>query len=290
MNQRFTLDTHGRTSAIQAEGTSTHFVLPGMVNAHSHSFQRIMRGKVEKKQQGQGRDDFWSWRELMYQIAAQATAAELETIGTWCFLDCLKTGFTQVGEFHYVHHRPSGEPYEPPYHLGQCLMRAADNVGIRLTVLHAAYHWNGPEQPAQGAQKRFIFDSVEHYLAHVGNALNETKNSGHSQGLAIHSIRAVPESWLAPIAEYAVSHRLPLHVHAAEQEKELDVCQQAYGCSPIGLLAKHGVLGPHTTVIHGTHVNQSDIALLADSGATVCICPSTERNLGDGLALKDACC
>ncbi|MBL93023.1 MAG: formimidoylglutamate deiminase [Myxococcales bacterium] len=286
MDAKFSFASNGRltTPAAPIHSEGNYFTIPGMVNAHSHSFQRVMRGLVEKKQRGQGDDDFWSWRALMYEIASNASAEDLELIGTWCFLDCLKTGFTHVGEFHYVHHKPDGSRYTPSYHLSKCLMNAARKVGIQLTVLHTAYHWNGPDDPAKGAQRRFIFNSVEEYLRHVLHALEQDDIEPHKQGLAIHSIRAVPETWLRPIAEFCATHQLPLHVHAAEQRKELEICQKVYGTSPIGLLLKHGVLGPNTTVVHGTHVDSADLEAMATSGATVCICPSTERNLGDGLA------
>ena len=163
-------------------------------------------------------------------------------------------------------------------------MEAAAETGIRLTVLHTAYHWAGPSQPAQGAQKRFVFPSVDDFLQHVARALADGKPRFCDHGLAIHSIRAVPPSWLTPIAAFSQTHELALHIHACEQPQEVETCRQTYGSTPIQLLHDHGVLGPNTTLVHGTHVTEQDIELIARSGSKVCICPSTERNLGDGLA------
>jgi formiminoglutamate deiminase len=193
-----------------------------------------------------------------------------------------------VGEFHYVHHQPDGTFYKPSYLVAERIARAAQKVGIRLTLLHTAYHSNGPQTPATTAQKQFIFPDQAAFMKHVEAARKNINFSHVEHGVALHSIRACPREWMRPIADYARSQQLPLHVHAAEQTDELSMCQQAYGMSPIELLYTEGVLGHRTTVVHGTHVSKVDMELLAKTNTIVCICPSTERNLGDGMAPIEA--
>ena len=284
MKTAFHVSPNGHLNTTHPEGLmSGFFSMPGMVNAHSHSFQRAMRGLVETKHP-KHQDNFWSWREMMYAIASKASPDDFETLATWCFLDCLKSGFTEVGEFHYVHHRPDGTFYQPSYCVAERIARAARKVGIRLTLLHTAYHSNGPGISASPAQRQFIFPDAEAFLEHVQTARAKIGGAQIEHGVALHSIRACPREWMKPIAAYAKKEGLPIHVHAAEQTDELKMCQEAYGMSPIALLNSETVLGKQTTVVHGTHVSDLDIELLAQTQTMVCICPSTERNLGDGMA------
>jgi formimidoylglutamate deiminase len=253
--------------------------LPGFVNAHSHAFQRALRGRVEVRSADRPNDDFWAWRTAMYADAARITTDDVEALATWAYLDMLRAGFVAVGEFHYVHHGVHARPYATP-EMSLRLAKAAAKVGIRLVLLETAYARGGFNRPLTDAQKRFSFPSVDAYLAHV-NAVRAAV--GANVGLAIHSVRACPRDWIEAIADFSTRHRLPLHVHACEQRKELDECKAEHGVSPLALLDACKALTERTTVVHATHIDAQDIALLADRKVTVCVTPSTERNLGDGM-------
>lgn len=258
-------------------------VTPGFVNAHSHAFQRALRGFVERRAET-GTDSFWSWRAHMYQLVERLRPADVEAISAWCFRDMARAGYTAVGEFHYLHHDLGGATSDDPLALSAAVVAAARAVGLHLTLLETAYARPGFTGEATAAQKRFIFKNVESYLEHVDvSRARFAASDGVQVGLAIHSVRAVPRAWLGPIAAYAQAHDLPLHVHACEQRRELEECEAEYGCSPIALLEAEGVLSPRTVIVHGTHVTADDIARLATADAMVCLTPSTERNLGDGL-------
>ncbi len=205
-------------------------------------------------------------------------------------------GYGTVGEFHYVHHRPDGTPYEDPNALATTIAEAAQAAGLGIVLLPAAYHrngWDGADRPPHGGQVRFCDPDVDAFLARV-DALRAwaAGRPGVRVGIAAHSIRAVPASWLEAIAAYADEHRLVRHVHASEQRRELAECEAEHGCSPIELLHRIGFLGPRTSVIHAIHVSHADVARLAESRTIVVTCPTTEGNLGDGylpaLGYRDA--
>src|SRR5918999_5623561 len=202
-------------------------------------------------------------------------------------------GYGAVGEFHYVHHRPDGTPYDDPNAMAKALARAAQAAGLRIVLLPAAYARAGPGREPEPRQRRFCDPSAEAFLARV-DALREwaAGEDGVSVGVAAHSARAVPSDWLEAIAAYADEHGLARHVHASEQPRELEEVREEHGCSPIELLERTGFLGPRASVVHAIHVTPRDIELLSDSGATVVSCPTTEGNLGDGhpalLAFRDA--
>jgi formimidoylglutamate deiminase len=234
--------------------------IPGFVNSHSHAFQRALRGKSEGA-------DFWEWRELMLREAERHTPETVRGEYARVYGDMRRAGYTAVGEFHYLGVAEAFAAAE-----------AATEAGVELVLLHVAY--------ARGGIARFRQESVAEYL----RQLEELRNAGIRVGVAPHSVRACPESWLTELGRYAASEGLPLHVHADEQPREILECLDEYGVRPIQLLARADCLGPHTTVVHATHANGEEFDLLARSGARVCACPTTEANLGDGFLPVERLC
>jgi formimidoylglutamate deiminase len=252
--------------------------LAAMVNAHSHAFQRDLRGIGERSERAD--DDFWSWREGMYALAERLDPDGMREVAGRVYAEMAAAGYGAVGEFHYVHNRPDGTPYEDPNAMALAVVEAAAAAGLRIVLLPAAY--------ARGGHARFRDDTVEAYLARV----DALRAAGHAVGVAAHSVRAVPAEWLREIAAYAEIHGLVRHVHAHEQPRELEECEAEHGCSPIELLHRTGFLSERTTVVHGIHVSDRDVALVAETGTIVATCPTTEGNLGDGhfpaLRYRDA--
>ncbi|HEX2740411.1 MAG TPA: formimidoylglutamate deiminase [Rubrobacter sp.] len=249
---------------------------PGFVNDHSHAFQRGLRGRVERIEPSHPPDDFWTWRERMYALAENLTPESMREVSRRCYGEMLSAGYTSVTEFHYVHHRLDGTPYEDPNALAKAVALAAEDVGIRLLLLPVAY--------ARGGVSRFRDASVDTFLERV-DALRAWSEGRPlvEVGVAAHSVRAVPRAWLEEIGEYARREDLPIHTHADEQEREIEECQAEHGMRPVELLAQSGFLGPRTTIIHATHADGKELDLLAEHGASVCACPTTEGNLGDGF-------
>ncbi|MGA8531425.1 MAG: formimidoylglutamate deiminase [Acidobacteriaceae bacterium] len=269
-------------SAIDLPGKA---LLPGFVNIHSHSFQRLIRGKAESRAVS-GRD-FWSWRGTMYHAAAHLDQQQVYDVARMAFLEMLLAGTTTVGEFHYLHTAPDGRPYEDPNLLAKQVIAAAQSVGIRIVLLRCAYLRSGFELPRDPGQTRF-FETRDAFLDNTDALMRETPAEGNTQiGVAPHSIRAVPLRDLREIAAWARERRLPLHMHMAEQVAENEACVREYGATPVALLGKSGLLGPDWTAIHAIHITPDEIALLADAGATIGSCPTTERNLGDGILAAD---
>jgi formiminoglutamate deiminase len=275
--------TDGRITAVR-ENTATPppgaeilrgLTLPGLANAHSHAFHRALRGTVQV-----GSGTFWTWREIMYSFADKLTPDTYHALARAVYAEMALAGVTAVGEFHYVHHTPGGTPYADPNAMGEALVAAADEAGIRITLLDTAYVSSGFGQPPNHHQLRFSDGSAEAW-AERSSLL---KDRDHARiGAAIHSVRAVPAGQLATVARWAEERRAPLHVHLSEQTAENEACQAAHGCTPTRLLADHGVLGPRTTGVHNTHLTDEDIALLGDSRTGTCMCPTTERDLADGI-------
>ena len=247
-------------------------VLAGSGNAHSHAFHRALRGRTHD----QG-GDFWRWREQMYAVADRLTPDSYERLAEAVFAEMLVTGWTTVAEFHYVHHRPDGTPYEDPNAFGTALTRAASAVGIRLTLLDTLYLTSAPGKPLLPEQSRFGDGTAEAWLERW-QRLHQT----HAVGAAIHSIRAVSPDDIALVAE-RLPAEVPLHVHVSEQPAENEQSFAAYGRTPVQVLADAGALSPRTWLVHATHLTDADIALIADSGAGVVMCPTTEADLGDGI-------
>jgi formimidoylglutamate deiminase len=227
--------------------------LPGFVNAHSHTFQRALRGSAAG-------GDFWAWRETMLAEADRQTPELVRREYERTYREMLAAGYTAVGEFHYL-------GVEEAYSAAQ----AAEAAGMTFVLLHVAY--------ARGGLPRFRQDSVDEFIEQVDGL----RALGIAVGVAPHSVRACPAEWLEEIARYAASESLPLHVHADEQPKEIEECLAEHGCRPIELLARTGCLGERTTVVHATHADGAELDLLASAGATICVCPTTEADLGDGF-------
>src|SRR5215469_14415318 len=253
-------------------------LLPGFVNTHSHVFQRALRGHTHRPLSKE--DTFWTWRSAMYAEAQRLNPDLLYEEALATYREMLAAGYTSVGEFHYVHHQPGGQPYADPNAMSEALLQAGRDAGIRVVLLIAAYAQGGFKQPPEERQLRFRDASVDAYLDRV----EALRVAGVPIGVAPHSVRAVPEPWFRAIADYRRGHNLPLHVHADEQMGEIEQCRAAYNCTPIELLDRFGVLGTLTTIVHATHANATEIALLAHYGCTVCVCPTTEGDLGDGIA------
>jgi formimidoylglutamate deiminase len=264
--------------------------IPAMVNAHSHAFQIELRGVGERASPD---DDFWAWRTEMYRLAAKHDPDSMREIGTRTYATMASAGYGTVGEFHYVHHQPDGRPYDEPNAMAIALAEAARASGLQIVLLPAAYNRAGPGRPPTIAQRRFCDPDVDAFLSRIDNLRQwASERDGVHVGVAVHSVRAVPASWIEAIGEYAERHELVRHIHASEQRRELAECSQEHGCSPIELLDRCGFLGPRTSVVHGIHVSDHDLELLAGSSTIVVACPTTEGNLGDGhqpaLRYRDA--
>jgi formimidoylglutamate deiminase len=261
-------------------------LLPGFVNAHSHSFQRLIRGRSESRVTS-GRD-FWSWRGTMYHAAAQLAPQDVYDAARMAFLEMVLAGTTTVGEFHYLHTAPDGTPYDDQNLLGKQVIAAAQSVGIRIVLLRAAYFRSGYELPPDPGQTRF-FESPRAFLENMDALVGAypADSEGVSFGVAPHSIRAVPFSDFREIAAYARHKRLPIHMHMAEQVAENAACVKEYGLTPVALLGTEKLLGPDFTAVHAIHTDADEIAMLAEFAAGICACPTTERNLGDGILAAD---
>ncbi len=268
-------------------GTRAVVRVPAMPNAHSHAFQLDLRGAGERPAPAaHAADDFWSWRREMFRLAGALDPASMRAVAERAYAEMAAAGYGAVGEFHYVHHRPDGTPYDEGDPMAHAVAQAAVDQGLAIVLLPAAYHrdgWDGADRAPAAGQRRFCDPDVDAFLTRV-DALRRwaAGRAGVSVGVAAHSVRAVPESWLRAIAAYADEHGLVRHVHASEQRRELAECAAEHGCTPIELLHRTGFLGARTSVIHGVHVTDADVGLLATSDTIVVSCPTTEGNLGDG--------
>jgi formimidoylglutamate deiminase len=277
------------------ELSAARAAIPAMANAHSHAFQIALRGSGERPG-GAADDDFWSWRTEMFRVANHLDPASIGRLSGRAFSEMAAAGYGAVGEFHYVHHRPDGSPYDDPNALAKAVATAATAAGLEIALLPAAYHrggWDGGDLPPAPGQLRFCDPSVDAFLERVDELREWARpRPGVSVGIAAHSARAVPAAWLERIAEYSEAREVVRHVHASEQPRELEEVRAEHGCSPIELLDRTGFLGERASVIHAIHVSERDVELLAGTGTTVVTCPTTEGNLGDGwfpaLAYRDA--
>ncbi len=260
-------------------------LVPGFANAHSHAFQRDLRGAVERVDPTRPEDDFWTWREAMYRGAAGLDPEAIGDVARRAFAEMRSAGYTVVGEFHYVHHQPDGTPYVRPNALAEAVCAAAESVGLRIVLLLAAYGRGGAGRPPELGQLRFCDADVDAYLRRLDDlrAWSEERPLV-SVGAAPHSVRAVPAAWLERIARWCEDHGAVLHAHADEQPREIGECLAEHGCRPVELLDRCGALGPRTTIVHGTHASDGELSLLGERQSTACICPTTEGNLGDGYA------
>jgi formiminoglutamate deiminase len=259
--------------------------VPGLANGHSHAFHRALRGRTHR-----AGGDFWSWRELMYQVAATLDPDRYLALATAAYAEMALAGITAVGEFHYLHHDPAGRPYADPNRMGEALVEAAGRAGVRLTLIDTCYLRAGLDgRPLAGAQVRFGDGDAGAWAERAG-ALRDRPWVRVAAG--VHSVRAVDPAAMATVAAWAADRQAPLHLHLSEQRAENQACLAATGRTPAALAEETGVLGPRTTAVHATHLTDQDVALLGATGTTACLCPTTERDLADGVgparALADA--
>ena len=322
-------------------------LLPGMVNSHSHAFQRVLRGRTEYRSTNAAfrggllparsggspalnpevnQDSFWTWREMMYSAATRLTPEDIYDASRMAFLEMALHGITAVGEFHYLHHQPDGMPYDDPNLLAKEVARAAGDVGLRIALLRVAYARSGFQTDLNPRQARFIEQDPEVYLRNLerliddvtpgssptpgspagqpgwGGAVREGSPTQDARGalphgratapstwvgVAPHSVRAVPLDYLRKVITQANQTDLKVHMHVAEQPAEVSACVEEYGRTPVALLHSEGLLNENFTAVHAIHVTPKAIPAFARTGAMVCACPTTERNLGDGVVPAD---
>jgi len=254
-------------------------LVPGMVNLHSHAFQRAMAGMTEVALDPN--DSFWSWRELMYRLVGRLQPDQVGAIAAYLYIDMLKGGYTSVAEFHYVHHDVDGRPYSDPTEMSTCLLTAADATGMRMTLLPVMYaHGGFGGKAPSDAQRRFINDP-ESYLGLI-ERLEKHAKGRHMLGTAFHSLRAVTPEEVTAVLQGMKPGR-PIHIHIAEQQKEVDDCLAWSGKRPIEFLYDKWDVNQDWCLVHATHADDSEVKRMAESGAVVGICPTTEANLGDGI-------
>ncbi|MGD9961554.1 formimidoylglutamate deiminase [Nocardioides sp.] len=268
---RFTEVAPAAEEAVTVRGLT----LPGLANCHSHAFHRALRGRTQRE-----RGTFWSWRDQMYAVAARLTPQTYFELALATYREMVASGITSVGEFHYLHHQPDGTPYDEPNEMGHALIAAAEQAGLRMTLLDTCYLAAGIGRAPEGVQRRFD-DGDAHRWAERVDALDPGR---HLAGAAIHSVRAVPRAEIATLAGFVQgTSGGPLHVHLSEQRAENDECLAAYGLTPTQLLEAEGALGERTSVVHATHLTDQDVATLGRTRTRACFCPTTERDLGDGI-------
>jgi formiminoglutamate deiminase len=272
---RFRSVTPGLPAPPSGATTLEGLTLPGLANAHSHAFHRALRGRTHE-----GRGSFWSWRTLMYEVADRLDPDSYGRLARATFAEMALAGFTAVGEFHYLHHQPGGQPYDDPNQMGATLVEAARAAGIRITLLDTCYLTGGFDAPLVGPQLRFGDGDAAGWIERVQTLEG---NDGCVIGAAIHSVRAVPPVAAAAVAQYTAERKQSLHAHVAEQVKEGTDCQIHLGTTPLGALDRAGAVGPRFTAVHGTHLTELDVARLGRAGGGCCACPTTERDLGDGI-------
>jgi formimidoylglutamate deiminase len=279
-----TLGPDGRIARVETgvAGAPPVALLPALSNLHAHSFQRAMAGLTEARGPDP-RDSFWSWRDLMYRFAARLTPEQVEAVAEWAFVEMLEAGFAAVAEFHYLHHAPGGDPYAEPAELSARVMAAAARAGIGLTHLPTLYtHGGAGRAPLSPGQARFGCDPDRFArLLEGARAAARALPPDARVGAAAHSLRAVDPEGLAALV--AMAPEGPLHIHAAEQPKEVADVQAQLGARPVDWLLDHAPLDARWCVIHATHMTEAETARLARSGAVAGLCPITEANLGDGL-------
>ncbi|WP_326568643.1 formimidoylglutamate deiminase [Amycolatopsis rhabdoformis] len=252
----------------------TGLTLPGFANGHSHAFHRALRGRTHHE-----RGTFWTWRERMYSLAARLDPDAYYRLARGVYAEMVLGGYTSVGEFHYLHHAPGGKPYASPNAMGDALRQAARDAGIRLTLLDTCYLAGGIGVAPDEVQQRFSDGSAETWAERVATLKEDEL---FRVGGAIHSVRAVPAADLSTVHQGVPGDR-PLHIHLSEQRAENEQCEAAYGWTPTGLLQQHGVLDERLVAVHATHLTDQDVVWLGQARAAACFCPTTERDLGDGI-------
>lgn len=267
------------TAAAAGDVRLPGLTLPGLANAHSHAFHRALRGRTHRDT-----GSFWTWREQMYELAATLDPDRYHALARATFAEMALAGITSVGEFHYLHHQRGGTPYANPNAMGGALAAAAADAGVRLTLLDTCYLQGGIGIELDRVQARFSDGDALSWATRASAAAAELTGRRVRVGAAIHSVRAVEPAAMQAVAAWSAAHDVPLHAHVSEQPAENEQCREAYGCTPVELLARHGVLGERFSAVHATHVTDTDLTLLGRAGATACLCPTTERDLADGIA------
>ena len=259
--------------------------LPGLANAHSHAFHLALRGSV---QAGQG--TFWTWRERMYHVADRLDPGSYLALARAVFAEMALAGATCVGEFHYLHHGPHGTAYADPNAMGRAVIEAAAQAGVRITLLDTCYLSgglaHGTPEPLAGVQQRFGDGDAGRWAERVSALGADSRGilAPHARaGAAIHSVRAVPPGQMGPVVAWSHAHGAPLHAHLSEQRAENQACLAVLGVTPAEVLERAGALGPRSTMVHATHLTRADIGLLGDTQTVVCLCPTTEADLADGI-------
>jgi formiminoglutamate deiminase len=288
---RITSVNRGLASAPDGAVRLAGVTLPGLANAHSHAFHRALRGATQSRPSGSGPGSFWTWREQMYALAERLDPDGYLALARATFAEMALAGVTLVGEFHYLHHDRDGRPYSDPNRLGEVILEAASQAGIRITLLDACYLQGGNGAELAGVQRRFGDRDAEGWAKRV-DELVAAAGSAVRIGAAIHSMRAVDPAAAAMVAAWASEREAPLHAHVSEQPSENEACVAAHGRTPTGLLADAGAVHSRFTAVHATHVTGDDISILGRERATCCMCPTTERDLADGVGpagrLRDA--
>ncbi len=253
--------------------------LPGLANCHSHAFHRALRGRTH----GDG-GTFWTWRDRMYAVAGRLTPDGYYELARAAYREMVLAGVTSVGEFHYLHHGPDGTPYDDPNAMGRALVAAARDAGLRIALLDTCYLAAGFGRPPEGVQVRYNDGSADAWAARVDLLADDLAGAPDVVvGAAVHSVRAVPRGEVPVVARWAEVRGAPLHAHLSEQVAENAACLAAHGLTPTALLGEAGALGPRTSVVHATHLTPADVALLGATRTFADLCPTTERDLGDGI-------
>jgi len=256
--------------------------IPGLANCHSHAFHRALRGRTQREG-----GTFWTWREQMYSLAEKLNPDSYYELARATYREMAATGITSVGEFHYLHHGADGTPYDDPNAMGLALITAARDAGIRIALLDTCYLAGGIGRPPEGVQIRYSDGHNDAWLKRVGDLAAHADRPDQEQavvvGAAIHSVRAVPRDQMRDVVAWAQGRQAPLHMHLSEQVAENESCLAAYGITPTAVFAEVGALGPLTSVVHATHLTDGDVAVLGETGTSACLCPTTERDLGDGV-------
>lgn len=264
------------TEISEGDGSDKGAFLPGFVNAHSHAFQRALRGKGEEFPSGS--DSFWGWRDEMYDLVDHLSLEEFRKICIQSFSEMRQAGITTVGEFHYFHHDKEND-----FAMDRAVLGAAEEVGIRIVLLHACYMSGGFDEPLTESQLRFQTQDVDMWWSQVDTLAEQVDGTMQRVGTVAHSVRAVDIDTIRSIAIGAIQRGMPLHIHLEEQRQEIQVCIEAHGVTPMALLNDAIDVSPMVTAIHCTHTTLADMEQWLSSGGNVCLCPLTEANLADGV-------
>ena len=278
-DERITAVESGAASPPPGANRLDGITIPGLANAHSHAFQRALRGRTQS-----GRGDFWTWRDAMYGLAARLDPDLYLALARATFGEMALAGITCIGEFHYLHHGPSGVPYADPNEMGEAMIQAARDAGIRISLLDACFLHGGIGEEPSAVQRRFSDGNADGWIDRVSEL---AEDPGTRIGAAIHSVRTVDPESAAAVAAWTAERGIPLHAHVSEQPAENSASLEVYGSTPTAVLAGAGAVTERFVAVHATHLDDADFRILGDAGAACCLCPTTERDLADGIAPAD---